>query len=114
MAAEAYRAGFGRPAAFVRSGGTIPAVGLFQDEFGIPTVMMGFANPDDGAHGPNERFELANLRRGIATCIAFYERIPAALGRRPPPSQARERVGSRASRPARMAFSASSGRPSFS
>jgi len=40
---------------------------------GVPPVLMGFASPDDGLHGPNERFSLRNFDRAVRTCIAFLE-----------------------------------------
>jgi acetylornithine deacetylase/succinyl-diaminopimelate desuccinylase-like protein len=70
-AVEAYRLGFGASTVLLRSGGTIPAVGLFRDLLGIPTVLMGFALPDDGKHGPNERLHLPTFFKAIATSIAF-------------------------------------------
>jgi acetylornithine deacetylase/succinyl-diaminopimelate desuccinylase-like protein len=75
-AALAYRNGFGAAPVFLRSGGTIPAVNTFQRALGIPTVMMGFALPDDHVHAPNEKFHLPNFFNGIATSIWFL----AAMG----------------------------------
>lgn len=80
-AAVAYRAGFGRAPAFVRSGGTIPIVNTLQEIFGIPTVLMGFALPDDRMHAPNERFHLPNFARGIATSIRFLNEIAHTFAR---------------------------------
>jgi acetylornithine deacetylase/succinyl-diaminopimelate desuccinylase-like protein len=74
-AATAYRAGFGRAPAFLRSGGTIPIVNTLQEIFGIPTVLMGFALPDDRMHAPNEKFYLPNFRHGISTSIHFLNEI---------------------------------------
>jgi len=71
-AVVAYRQGFGTTPVFVRSGGTIPVVNTLQELLGIPTVMMGFALPDDRMHAPNEKFHLPNFYRGIATCIWFF------------------------------------------
>jgi len=72
-AARAYRRGFGVAPVFLRSGGSIPVVNLFQDVLGIPTALMGFALPDSHIHAPNERFHLPTFERGIATCRAFLE-----------------------------------------
>jgi acetylornithine deacetylase/succinyl-diaminopimelate desuccinylase-like protein len=69
VAAEAYRRGFGRPPVFVRSGGTIAAVGLLRRFLGAPVLMMGFSLPDDGAHGPDERIRLAVLWRAVDTSV---------------------------------------------
>jgi acetylornithine deacetylase/succinyl-diaminopimelate desuccinylase-like protein len=76
-AARALRAGIGASPVLVRSGGTIPAVGLLQRMLGVPVVLMGFALPDDDAHGPGESFALSSFFGGIETSIAFL----AELGR---------------------------------
>ena len=70
-AKSAYRIGFGAEPVFLRSGGTIPAVSLFQEKLGIATLLMGFALPDDGMHAPNEKFYIPNFFNGITTCICF-------------------------------------------
>jgi acetylornithine deacetylase/succinyl-diaminopimelate desuccinylase-like protein len=73
----AYARGFGTPAVFVRSGGTIPVVDTFHTLLGIPTVLMGFGLPDDSIHAPNEKFSLANFYRGISTSIWFLTAVDA-------------------------------------
>ncbi len=72
-AAAAYRRGFGVAPVLLRSGGSIPVVHLFQRMLGIPTVLMGFALPDDAMHGPNERFGLDQFARAITACVTFLE-----------------------------------------
>ena len=74
-AVRAYRRGFGLDPTFIRSGGSIPVVSAFSAVLGIPTVLMGFALPDDGAHAPNERFSLTMLSRGILTSAAFLNEM---------------------------------------
>jgi acetylornithine deacetylase/succinyl-diaminopimelate desuccinylase-like protein len=74
-AVAAYRKGFGVAPVFLRSGGSIPVVHMFQSVLGIPTVLMGFALPDDAMHGPNEKFQLNQFYQGIATCIHFLEEM---------------------------------------
>jgi len=76
-AAVAYRRGFGSAPVLLRSGGTIPVVSLFQEMLGTPTVLMGFALPDDRMHAPNEKFHLPNFYRGIATSIWFLAELGA-------------------------------------
>jgi acetylornithine deacetylase/succinyl-diaminopimelate desuccinylase-like protein len=78
-ASEAYRKAFGVAPVFLRSGGTIPIVDSFQKILKLPTVLMGFALPDDNMHAPNEKFHLPNFYRGIATSIWFLKGI--AFGR---------------------------------
>jgi len=70
-AAVAYQKGFGAKPVFLRSGGSVPAASIFQKTLGIPTVLMGFALPDDHVHAPNEKFHLPNLYRGIETSIWY-------------------------------------------
>ncbi len=72
-AAQAFSAVFQKPTVFIRSGGSIPIVGDFARQLGIPTVLMGFGLPDDGLHGPNEKFCLDNYYRGIKTVARFFE-----------------------------------------
>ena len=76
----AYRKGFGAAPVFLRSGGTIPILSTFQKTLGIPTVLMGFALPQDRVHAPNEKFHLPNFFRGIETSIWFMDALANAHG----------------------------------
>jgi acetylornithine deacetylase/succinyl-diaminopimelate desuccinylase-like protein len=76
-AAFAYRKGFGAAPVLLRSGGTIPVLDTLQRVLRVPTVLMGFALPDDHMHAPNEKFHLPNFFNGIATCIWFLAAIGA-------------------------------------
>lgn len=78
-ALAAYQHGFGVLPVFVRSGGSIPIVNEFQELLGAPTVLMGFALPDDRIHAPNEKFHLQNFFKGIETCICFLQEVRAGL-----------------------------------
>jgi acetylornithine deacetylase/succinyl-diaminopimelate desuccinylase-like protein len=68
---------FGKETVFVRGGGSIPIVGDFVRELGIPTVMMGFGLPDDNLHAPNEKFHLPNFHRGIESIMRFLDKVGA-------------------------------------
>ncbi len=70
-AVEALKTVFGEEPLFKREGGSVPVVGLMQDKLGVETVMLGFALPDDGIHGPNERQYVPNIFRGIETYVHF-------------------------------------------
>lgn len=74
-AAAAMEEVFGRPTVYIRSGGSIPIVGVFQKCLGIPSVLMGFGLPDDNIHAPNEKFYLPNLYRGIDAVQRFFARL---------------------------------------
>ena len=76
-ATEAMKTVFGKETVFVRGGGSIPIVGDFVRELGIPTVMMGFGLPDDNLHAPNEKFHLANFHRGIESIVRWLELVGA-------------------------------------
>jgi len=72
-AAEALEQTFGNRTVYMRSGGSIPIVGLFDRYLGIPSVMMGFGLPDDNLHAPNEKFHLPNFYRGIEAVARYLE-----------------------------------------
>jgi acetylornithine deacetylase/succinyl-diaminopimelate desuccinylase-like protein len=74
-AAEALTETFGKETVYIRSGGSIPVVGLFQEHAGIPSVMMGFGLPDDNLHAPNEKFHLPNFYRGIEAVGKYLEML---------------------------------------
>ncbi|WP_306209018.1 M20/M25/M40 family metallo-hydrolase [Actinoplanes sp. RD1] len=80
-AAEACTAVFGVPPIFPRSGGTIPALGILRRALGVDPVLLGFALPEDNAHGPDESFHLPTARRATATIAHFL----TALARPGPP-----------------------------
>jgi acetylornithine deacetylase/succinyl-diaminopimelate desuccinylase-like protein len=61
------------PAAFTRSGGTIPVVSQFQQRFGVPIILLGFGLPDDDIHAPNEKISLPNFFGGVETIIRFLQ-----------------------------------------
>jgi len=63
-AQAALAAEFGRPAALVGSGGSIPVVEAFKTHLGLDTVLAGFGLDDDCIHSPNEKFEVACFHRG--------------------------------------------------
>lgn len=60
-AQRALEASFGRKAALIREGGSIPIVQAFKTVLGVDTLLLGFALPDCRAHSPNENFPVENL-----------------------------------------------------
>jgi len=71
--AEAMKQVFGKETVYIRSGGSIPIVGVFDEYLGMPSVMMGFGLPDDNLHAPNEKFHLPNFFRGIEAMARYLE-----------------------------------------
>jgi len=71
----ALSAEWGREAAVVASGGSIPVATLLLDTLGMETLLIGFARADDRIHSPNEKYDLDSFHHGIRSWI----RVLAAL-----------------------------------
>jgi acetylornithine deacetylase/succinyl-diaminopimelate desuccinylase-like protein len=78
-AAGCLREVFGVDPFYIREGGSIGAVASFDEVLGKPAVLLGFTNPDDHAHAPNESLVLANLEGGTRT-VARYWAVLAGIG----------------------------------
>jgi acetylornithine deacetylase/succinyl-diaminopimelate desuccinylase-like protein len=72
-AAEAMESVFKKKTVFMRSGGSIPIVGLFSRHLKIPSIMMGYGLPDDNLHAPNEKFHLPNFFGGIEAVVRYFD-----------------------------------------
>lgn len=64
---------FGKAPIPVRGGGSIPIVAMFEDVFGVKSVLMGFGLDSDDIHSPNEHYGLFNYYKGIETIPLFYK-----------------------------------------
>ena len=78
-AVDALKQVYGRKPVYLREGGSIPVVALFQELLGIESIMMGFGLPDDNLHSPNERFYLPNFYNGIKTSIRYLDGVGRAV-----------------------------------
>ena len=76
-AARALQQTFGVEPLYSREGGSIPVASAFDHTLGLPVVLLGFSQPNSGAHAPNEWLELANLDGGIRTIIRFWDELAA-------------------------------------
>jgi len=56
-----------------RSGGSIPIVSLFEEVFGVKSVLLGFGLNSDDIHSPNEHYGLFNYYKGIETIPYFFK-----------------------------------------
>jgi len=74
-AGRAIERGFGRKPVFTREGGSIPVVSTFQEELGLPSVLFGVGLPDENAHAPNEKLDVANFHGGIISSAILYQEI---------------------------------------
>jgi acetylornithine deacetylase/succinyl-diaminopimelate desuccinylase-like protein len=75
-AREALAAEFGKQAALVGCGASIPVVEAFKTYLGLDTLLAGFGLDDDCIHSPNEKFEVACFHRGTRA----HARLLAAFG----------------------------------
>jgi acetylornithine deacetylase/succinyl-diaminopimelate desuccinylase-like protein len=66
---------FGEPPFYLREGGSIPAAASFAEQLQVPVVLLGFTNPDDRAHAPNEVMYLANYEGGLRTIVRYWQRL---------------------------------------
>lgn len=72
---RAYAQGWGREPVFLREGGSIPIVVDIQRLLHMPVIMMGYGLNSDGAHGPDEHYNLSMFHRGIQTAICFLDEV---------------------------------------
>jgi acetylornithine deacetylase/succinyl-diaminopimelate desuccinylase-like protein len=64
----------------IGSGGSIPIVESFKRVLGMSSIMTGFGLDDDGAHSPNEKYDVTCYRRGIRSWIRIFDAL-AEVGR---------------------------------
>jgi acetylornithine deacetylase/succinyl-diaminopimelate desuccinylase-like protein len=75
VAKRAFSKAFGRPTVFIREGGSIPFVRTIADATGKPCLLMGFGQPDENAHAPNEWIDLENFHLGIKSAAHLYDEL---------------------------------------
>jgi succinyl-diaminopimelate desuccinylase len=77
-ATRAIEQGFGRAPVLIREGGSIPIVTAFYERLGAESLLLGWGLDDDNAHGPNEKFSLADFHRGIRASACLWEELATA------------------------------------
>lgn len=66
---------FGKPAALMREGGSIPILTTFKKILGQDSLLLALASPDCRAHSPNENFPVENFHTGIQLGQAVLREI---------------------------------------
>jgi len=74
-ARAALSAEWGRPAAFVGAGGSIPVAGYFQSILGMDSLLTGFGRDDDQIHSPNEKYDVACFHKGIRSWARVLDAV---------------------------------------
>lgn len=74
---KAYEAVWKQAPVTLGMGGSVPIMGMFYSELGIPMTMFGFGI-GDGQHAANEYLNLREFQRGIDTAIHFYHNLADA------------------------------------
>jgi succinyl-diaminopimelate desuccinylase len=72
-AVRAVEEGFGKAPVLIREGGSIPIVAKMVDALRCDVLLMGWGLDDDGAHSPNEKFNLEDYYRGIQASSRLWE-----------------------------------------
>ncbi len=61
-----------------RIGGSVPVASEVEQILGMPSILTGFALPDDQVHSPNESQHIENWYRGIEALTRFLYRYAGA------------------------------------
>ena len=66
---------WGKAAAYVGCGGSIPIAGYFKTYLGIDAMLLGFGRDDDQIHSPNEKYDLECFHKGSRSWARVLARL---------------------------------------
>lgn len=74
-AQKAVAEAFGKQAVLIREGGSIPIVADMVDKLGADVLLLGWGLDDDGAHSPNEKFNIEDYYHGIRASSHLWHEL---------------------------------------
>ncbi len=66
---------WGKPTALVGSGVSIPVVSNFKDYQNMESLLIGFSRFDDGAHSPNEKYDIECFHKGMRSWARLIGKV---------------------------------------
>ncbi len=68
----------GKPAAYLREGGSIPIIADFKTVLGLDSLMIGLFTPESELHAPNENMDLRLFERGMEISRQVWHAVAGA------------------------------------
>jgi acetylornithine deacetylase/succinyl-diaminopimelate desuccinylase-like protein len=72
---EAVAEVWGRPALYLREGGSVGLIADLKSELNLDAIMLGLFLPQDNLHAPNESFDLSVMHKGIKTIQRVLQKV---------------------------------------